>query len=63
MSTSTKKPPAETTSRPRTRYFSATGCVVHYPDRRDVFVGGSLIASFVPDDKVQRDLAIVALTH
>lgn len=44
----------------KTRYFSATGCVVEYPDRRDVFVGGSLIGSFVGGDRAMRNSLIVA---
>lgn len=61
--TTTKGPPEAAADRPKTRWFSATGGVVEYADRREVFVGGALIASFAHGDRVQRDLAIVALTR
>lgn len=44
----------------KTRYFSSTGCVVEYSDRRDVFVGGSLIGTFTPDDRPMRNTLLVA---
>lgn len=43
----------------KTRYFSATGCVVEYPDRREVFVGGSLLGVFAPADTAMRNMMIV----
>lgn len=42
-----------------TRYFSATGCVIEYADRREVFVGGSLLGVFTPDDTAMRNMMIV----
>ena len=42
-----------------TRYFSATGCVIEYSDRREVFVGGSLLGVFTPEDKAMRNMMIV----
>ncbi len=53
---SDSNPPA----RGRTRYFSKTGCVVEYRERRDVFVGGSLIGTFTPDDRAMRNTLLVA---
>jgi len=44
----------------KTRYFSSTGCVVEYADRRDVFVGGSLIGTFTPDDRATCNMLLVA---
>ena len=46
-----------------TRYFSATGCVVEYPDRRDVFVGGSLIGTFARGELGLRNMLLVAVTQ
>lgn len=43
----------------KTRYFSATGCVIEYPDRREVFVGGSLLGVFAPTDTAMRNMMIV----
>lgn len=54
--TSDSSPPV----RGRTRYFSKTGCVVEYPERRDVFVGGSLIGMFTPEDRPMRNTLLVA---
>ena len=52
---STSPPPA----RGKTHYFSGTGCVVEYPDRRDVFIGGSLVGTFSRDDVAMRNMLIV----
>jgi transposase len=46
-------------TRGKTRYFSAMGCVVEYPERRDVFVGGSLIGTFRRDERAMRNMLIV----
>lgn len=57
--TSSSGPPA----RGKTRYFSETGCVIEYPDRRDVFVGGSLIGTFTADDRPMRNALLVAVAQ
>lgn len=54
-----KKDTIGSVERGKTRYFSATGCVVEYPDRRDVFIGGSLIGSFYRDELAMRNILIV----
>lgn len=46
--------------RGKTRYFSRMGCVVEYPERRDVFVGGTLIGSFEPEDRPMRNTLLIA---
>ncbi len=43
----------------KTRYFSASGCVIEYADRREVFVGGSLLGVFTADDTAMRNMMIV----
>jgi hypothetical protein len=54
-----KKDTSGSAERGKTRYFSATGCVVEYPDQRDVFIGGSLIGTFYPDELAMRNILIV----
>ena len=46
-----------------TRWFSAKACVVHRPDRVEVFVAGSLIASYEPSDRGARNVAVVGLAQ
>jgi len=46
---------------PRIRWFSETGSVVYQPDVVEVYVGGTLIGSFAPNDKTARNLLLVGL--
>lgn len=52
--------PSESSSH---RWFSSIGCVVHGADRVEVFVGGTLIASFAPDDQDSRNVALIGLAE
>ena len=45
------------------RWFSGQGCVVHRPGRVEVFVGGSLIGSYEPDDRGARNVVLVGLAQ
>jgi len=45
------------------RWFSATGCVTHYPHRLVVSVGGSEIGSFASDQRGVRNLLMVGLAR
>ena len=46
---------------PGIRWFSAWGAVQRMGDRVEVFVGGSLIASFDEDDRATRNATVVGL--
>ena len=46
-----------------TRWFSENGCVVYLPNVVEVFVGGTLIASYAPEDKNLRDVVLVGLSQ
>jgi hypothetical protein len=52
---------AESVVRPNERWFSATGCVVHRDEERDVFVGGTLIGSFQLGDDGHRNVILIGL--
>lgn len=46
-----------------TRWFMAYGCVVHGPDRCEVYVGGTLIGHFRPEQVGVRNLLMVGLAQ
>lgn len=48
---------------PRCKWFSATGCVMHYPHRYVVLVGGSEIGSFTAEQRGVRNLLMVGLAR
>ena len=48
---------------PDVRWFSATGCVTHFPHRLMVCVGGSEIGSFTPDQRSVRNTLLVGLAR
>jgi transposase-like protein len=56
-------PSVEATPRPRTRYFSARGCVIVDEDQRHVVVGGMLVGSFHVDDLAGRNVILVGLAR
>lgn len=47
---------------PRRRWFSERGCVEHHDDRMDVFVGGSLVATFTAKERGARNVILVGLS-
>jgi len=56
-------PSPATRSEETVRWFSITGCVVHREDEADVFVSGTLIGRFGPDDIKTRNLLMVGLAE
>jgi transposase len=44
-------------------WFSDNGCVVWYPDEVEVFVGGTLISRFAPEDLETRNLTLIGLAR
>lgn len=45
-----------------TRWFARSGCVIERGDHKDVFLGGTLIASFEPADTAVRNAILIALS-
>jgi len=55
--------PVDAQKDPRCQWFSATGCVMHYPQRCVVLVGGSEIGSFSSAQRGVRNLLMVGLAR
>lgn len=45
----------------KTHWFSSHGCVVRGEERWEVFVGGTLVGSFLPSDRIGRNVILVGL--
>lgn len=54
---------APVASQTETRWFSPYGCVVYHGDRIEVFVGGTLVASYEPSDRGMRNLMLCMLAQ
>lgn len=48
---------------PGHRWFSGNGCVVQSGERRDVFIGGTLVCSFERRERGPRNLILVTLAE
>lgn len=55
--------PIELPPGPVVRWFSPTGCVVHFEDHIEVQVGGTLVSSFEPSEHLLRRVAAVSLAQ